>query len=300
METNNKYIMNKYIILWDELLGKGSSADVYKCKDISDNYYAIKIISKKNLTPKSIKMLINETSILRLLKSEYIINLIDYYENEENYYLILDLADEKFMDIINTIDGKEIFNYLKQLIKCLIYIQSLKVSHNDIKPANILIHKNRLKLCDFGMSADIDDNYNFFCGSPYYMSLERLTGNFKVSSDFWAVKIIYYYMVYGTMPYTHSKNIKELILEIKNGIKYPYVIEQHTDILKNLFNNILLTPQDLLMKIESIENNFIYHYAKKIITPYKEFSLFLNVSSVNNDDCDRIIDEEFSDFLLLE
>ena len=58
METNNKYI-----ILWNELLGKGSSCDVYKCKDVSDNYYAIKIISKKIITPKMQKMLSNEISI---------------------------------------------------------------------------------------------------------------------------------------------------------------------------------------------------------------------------------------------
>ena len=295
METNNKYI-----ILWNELLGKGSSCDVYKCKDVSDNYYAIKIISKKIITPKMQKMLSNEISILKLLKSEYIMNIIDNYEDSNNYYIILDLADNKFIDIINSIDGVDIFTYMKQLIKCLIYIQNFKVSHNDIKPANILIHNNRLKLCDFGMSADIDNNHDFFCGSPYYMNLERLTGNYKVSSDFWAVKIIYYYMVYGIMPYSNSRNIKELIKEIKSGIKYPYVIEQHTDILKSLFNNILSTPIDLLMKIESIENNFTFHCTKRNITPYKEFSLFLNVSSVNNDDCDKIIDEEFSDFLLLE
>ena len=90
------------------------------------------------------------------------------------------------------ITDENIIPIMINITKSLKAIHDKKMIHRDIKPANILIHNNRLKLCDFGMSADIDNNHDFFCGSPYYMNLERLTGNYKVSSDFWAVKIIYY------------------------------------------------------------------------------------------------------------
>ena len=311
--------IDKYNINYNNLLGSGSFSNVYKCQDLSNNTFAIKIINKTNKI-KVKNMIMNEISILKMLNSPYIINLIDFIDKDNKMYLILELAQFNFIDVIQKIKFNEIFIYLKQLLKCLIYIQSFNIVHNDIKPANILIQiiddKNfRLKLCDFGMSTDMDNNHNFFCGSPMYMNLDRLKGNYKSNSDFWAIKIIYYYMIYGKHPYEGATNIKELIKLINNGIKFSYEVIEHTNILKELFNNIIDTPHILLQKIELIENNLLNHdnnviekYNNIERQPYKDYSIYVNISSVHDSDYyfkeddfyQKIIDEEFSGFLLLE
>lgn len=303
--TNNIYI-NNYKIDYNTELGKGGTSTVYKCYDASNNVYAIKIVEKQNKI-KHKSLMQNEISILKLLNSPYVINLINFFEDDYKYYLVLEFATTNFISIIETINTKDIFKYLKQLVKCIIYIQSLNVVHNDIKPANILVehvsdNEYKLKLCDFGMSADMDNNHNFFCGSPIYMNIERLEGNYKSNSDFWALKIIYYYMVYGSHPYDNIQTIKDLIIRIKQGIKFPYTVNNHTKILSELFSNVIKTPHDLLARIECIENDFITDYPKRILKPYTEMSIFVNISSIMNDDseyCTKMIDEEFEDFLLL-
>ena len=72
--------------------------------------------------------------------------------------------------------------------------------------------RNIIRFTYFGLwFIDINNNHKFFCGSPIFMNLDRLTGNYKSNSDFWAIKVIYYYMVYGNHPYEGATNIKELI-----------------------------------------------------------------------------------------
>jgi serine/threonine protein kinase len=342
--------INKYQINLNNHLGTGTFSNVYRGLDGSGSAIAIKIIKKSNKN-KYDKMIMNEISILKLLKSAYIINLIDFIEVDNKYYLFLELASNSLFDIMHHIKINEIFIYLKQLLKCLIYIQSFNIVHNDIKPANILIqyidnNNFRLKLCDFGMSADMDNNHNFFCGSPIFMNLDRLKGNYNSNSDFWAIKIIYYYMVYGRHPFEGATNIKELISLINRGIKIYYNVDIHTNLLQELFSNTLLpevhkgntllpevhkgnsinTPHELLTKIELIENDLLNdindNFKKGYFTsskdpeiiiekqPYKDYSIYINISSSDDNDDNyyfkeedfyqKLVDGEFSEYLLLE
>jgi len=313
MNENYIYIDNIKIDLNLEL-GKGNFSSVYKCFDLSNNSFAAKIIKSNNME-KIKKMTLTEISILKLLKSPYIINLINFSETDTKYYIFLEFAELKFIDLLSNIKINDILQYIKQLIKGLIYIQSLNVVHNDIKPANILVkninNNHKLKYCDFGMSADINNNHDFFCGSPIYMNLERLQGNYKSNSDFWAIKIIYYYLVYGIHPFEKALNIKQLITIIKNGVNFPYYIDIHTYILKDLFNNIITTPHELLTQLELHENNFIDNNLYMPVIekkPIQEYSIYINISSIWDDKSyfkedkyyQKLIDKEFSEYLLLE
>lgn len=312
MNISHIYIDNYKIDLNFEL-GKGTFSSVYKCYDISNTSFAVKIIDKINKI-KIKKMTLNEICILKLLKSPYIINFIDFTELDDKYYIFLELAELKLYDLLLNIRIHDILQYVKQLIKGLIYIQSLNVVHNDIKPANILVNnniENKLKLCDFGMSAEMDNNHDFFCGSPIYMNLDRLEGNYKSNSDFWAIKIIYYYMIYNKHPFEGAQTIKQLISMIKCGVSIPYHIDIHTNILKDLFNNVINTPHELLTRLELYENNFIDNndFLPNINRkPIQDYSIYINISSIWDDTSyfkeekhyQKLIDKEFSEYLLLE
>ena len=306
----------RYIINYNNKLGAGTFSNVYSATDISGNNYAVKIIDKNN-KKKICKMINNEISILNLLKSQHIVNLLDFTETDSKYFLYLEYVELKFINVIQTMLLSDIFNYLKQLLQALLYIQSYNIAHNDIKPANILIkllpnNNYQIKLCDFGMSADADNNHNFFCGSPIFMNLDRLTGNYKSNSDFWAIKVIYYYMVYGQHPFEGATNIKELIDLINAGVKFAYFVNKHTTILQGLFNNNIKNAQDLLNQIEMLDNNnqeINKENKEEIIIsrkPYKDYSIFINISSVNDSFMDstnfyqKIVDGDFEEFILLD
>ena len=55
----------------------------------------------------------SEISILNLLKSKHIVNLLDFMETETKYFLYLEYVELKFTNVIQHILFSEIFVYLK-------------------------------------------------------------------------------------------------------------------------------------------------------------------------------------------
>ena len=47
---------------------------------------------------------------------------------------------------------------LEDIIKAFKNMQQNRIIHRDIKPQNILIHNQRIKIADFGFSKMVDDN----------------------------------------------------------------------------------------------------------------------------------------------
>merc|ERR1712080_111953 len=64
------------------------------------------------------------------------------------------IQNNKFNDVIRTMDHVEMKAYLKNLLLALSHIHSLGIIHRDIKPANFLYDRQRKRygLVDFGLA----------------------------------------------------------------------------------------------------------------------------------------------------
>ena len=81
-------IWNDYI--QEMILGIGSLGITYKVKDKKNNkYYALKEIKKENISKDNFCQIINN---IKELHSENFISIIKEYENNKNYYIIMDLC----------------------------------------------------------------------------------------------------------------------------------------------------------------------------------------------------------------
>ena len=73
-----------------------------------------------------------------------------------NFVIIMELAECSLHDVIKliTFNGDNMINMVKQIIAPMIYLlEELKISHRDLKPKNVLlIKKDLIKLCDFGIA----------------------------------------------------------------------------------------------------------------------------------------------------
>lgn len=96
------------------------------------------------------------------------------------------------------------------------------MSHRDLKPENILVDdEGHVTLIDFGFSASSVSKLSTYCGTPPFMCPE-ITKKIPYSgaaADIWALGIIAYQLVTGTLPF-RATNEAELFRLIQQG-KYP-------------------------------------------------------------------------------
>jgi serine/threonine protein kinase len=51
---------------------------------------------------------------------------------------------------------------MNDLAKAIAYLESHNLAHGDLRPENILLNRNRLKLSDFNYTAEIGINYEAY------------------------------------------------------------------------------------------------------------------------------------------
>lgn len=141
---------------------------------------AIKIMNKRNLQTKNcLKKVYREIAINKGLDHPHIIKLYDYFETDDDIYLVFEYAPggELFELISNhhSISVDTARKYFQQLISAVDYVHKSGVTHRDLKPENILLDLNdNIKILDFGFANLLKDGrcLHTSCGSPNYAAPE--------------------------------------------------------------------------------------------------------------------------------
>ena len=149
--------MNRYTNL--QILGSGGAAVVYKAydnrlkKDVS-----IKVFQKKELYDR-------ELEIMQLLSHKGIPYIVDAFENDDLFYLVMEYLDgitlsEYYMKN-KPLQDNEIINIMTELVDILDYMHSLNnpIMYLDLKPDNVIITKDgKVKLIDFGAACHLNSS----------------------------------------------------------------------------------------------------------------------------------------------
>ena len=180
-------------------IGSGSYGRVY----VSSNNFAVKVQKTKDI------VYIREISILRYLNHVNIIKpegyMFDKKTNEVHF--AMEKAESSLEVFINNgISMDMIVSISYQMLKAVEYLESNSIIHRDIKPGNILIYGNEVKLCDFGLAkyfAHGEKSYMSHTGNVqtmWYRAPEvakRYEYGFK--ADVWSVGAIILEMVANDM-----------------------------------------------------------------------------------------------------
>jgi len=133
--------------------------------------------------------------------------------------------DKIFREDYNKITFNDIRFILYQVFSALSYIHSKNIVHRDIKPANIICAKNNgkfdLKLIDFGLSVNLDKRGKHnVAGSLAYLSPEGLKEIIHIKNDMWACGVIFYWFIYGKMPFEKKSKSELYDAILKEEIEY--------------------------------------------------------------------------------
>ncbi|KAF8346316.1 CMGC/CDK/CDC2 protein kinase [Amanita rubescens] len=188
-----------------EKVGEGTYGVVYKARDsVTGQVVALKKIRLEAEDEGVPSTAIREISLLKELKDDHIVRLLDIVHAEQKLYLVFEFLDvdlKRYMETGNqnrtpiTLDIAKKFTH--QLTSGLLYCHSHRILHRDLKPQNLLIDKHdNLKLADFGLARAFGipmRTYTHEVVTLWYRAPEVLLGSrhYSTAIDMWSVGCIF-------------------------------------------------------------------------------------------------------------
>ncbi|KAF9437088.1 Serine/threonine-protein kinase [Entomortierella beljakovae] len=229
-------------------IGRGSFATVYKGHHrITKDPVAIKSVLRSKLTKKLLENLASEINILKGIRHDNIVALVDCKETESHIHLIMEYCSQGDLSqyIKRRGDGPPslpsppggglnetvVRHFLKQLASALEFLRSKNLIHRDLKPQNLLLHPPSnskegsgyglpiLKVADFGFARSLPrlSLAETLCGSPLYMAPEILRyEKYDAKADLWSVGTVLFEMCTGKPPF-RAQNHVELLNKIETS-----------------------------------------------------------------------------------
>ncbi|XP_063163858.1 PAS domain-containing serine/threonine-protein kinase [Candoia aspera] len=163
-----------------------------------------------------------EIAILRKLQHPNIIKVLDIFENQQFFQLVMEKHGTG-LDLFTFIDNQPdldepLASYIfRQLVSAVNYLRCRNILHRDIKDENIIIAQDfTIKLIDFGSAAYLEPGKMFytFCGTIEYCSPEVLSGNpySGPELEMWSLGITLYTIVFGENPFCELEETMDAVL----------------------------------------------------------------------------------------
>jgi serine/threonine protein kinase len=196
----------------EKRIGSGGSGEVWKAVAPGGKAKAVKIIFGC-LDERRAAQELKSLNRVKSLQHPFLLALESVTVVDGRVVIVTDLAEaslqDRFLECqaagLCGIPHGELMAYLAETAEALDYLESDHgLQHLDIKPENLLLVGNHIRVADFGLLKDMTDaNASLINGlTPKYAAPEVFDGRPSRSSDQYSLAIVFQEMATGTSPFS--------------------------------------------------------------------------------------------------
>jgi serine/threonine protein kinase len=216
-----------------ERLGGGGFGEVWKCEAPGGLYKAIKFVygDMDALDGEDGSRAEQELKALKRVKTvhhPYILSLERFDIVDGQLMIVMELADRTLWDRFREcrtqglpgIPRTELLGYLRETAEALdLMNDQFQLQHLDIKPQNLFLVFNHIKVADFGLVKDLGNKAAATITggvTPVYAAPETFDGWLSRFSDQYSLAIVYQELLTGVRPFTGA-TMRQLVLQHLQG-----------------------------------------------------------------------------------
>src|SRR5258708_7782274 len=196
-----------------KLVGEGGFGKVHLGRHLdSDTEVAIKILDTQ-LISREQEDFLQEARVIASLDHPSIVHLLDCGIEGDKPFLTMNYAPNGTLRQRHPkgsrVPLQQVVSYVKPIASALHYAHERRLIHRDIKPENMLLGSHdEVLLGDFGIalisSTSTSRSTKTAAGTVSYMAPEQILGKPGIASDQYALGIVVYEWLCGTLPFLGS------------------------------------------------------------------------------------------------
>jgi serine/threonine-protein kinase len=214
----NGVLAGRYRLL--DRLGAGGMSVVWRAHDeVLDREVAVKVLATDRAADQGLPERIRvEARAAARLRHPNVVEVHDYGETEDGLpYVVMELVDGRSLAGMRrhgALPWRSAAVIGAQVAGALATAHARGIVHRDVKPSNVMVTSDGVKLVDFGISATVgeaDRTGGEVLGTPAYLAPERLSGGpVRPATDMYAFGLLLYQMLCGRLPWPASSTAQVL------------------------------------------------------------------------------------------
>ncbi|WDG48238.1 serine/threonine-protein kinase [Pseudomonas chlororaphis] len=236
----------------ERLLGAGGMGAVYRARDLlheqfgdPDPYIALKVMSEEfSETPDASALLYSEFALTRRLRHPNVVRLHSFEVDTQcqRAFITMELMRGLTLDKLLCerplgLPWKELRDVVRPLLDALAYSHARGVLHGDLKPSNVMLCEDGVRLFDFGLSQAEEgvlpglpqlSRSRFNAWTPGYAAPELLEGGaLSASADLYAVACVIFELACGKHPYRRLPSTQARDERLDRTLQAPKNLPRH-------------------------------------------------------------------------
>lgn len=230
----------------ERLLGAGGMGAVYRARDLlaeqygdPDPYVALKVLNQDFAeSPDASAVLYSEFCLTRYLRHDNVLRVHGFHVDTacERAFITMELMRGLTLDKLLCerplgLPWQELRQIVLPLLDALAYAHGCGVIHGDVKPSNVMLSENGVRLFDFGLGRAEEgvlpglphlSRERFNAWTPGYAAPELLEyRQLSASADIYAVACVIYELASGKHPFRHLPSTQARDEHLHVGLQAP-------------------------------------------------------------------------------